>query len=63
MIWLVLFGLCDSDSEGGNGSETNIKINIPMGHVAKKAVSVNFDGSHNVVTSIWSVECSILSSM
>ena len=34
-----------------------------MGPVAEKTVSVDLEGSCNVVTYIWSVEGSILSSM
>ena len=53
----------DSDSESDSESETNIKINIPRRHVTEKTVSVDQEGSCNMVTSIWSVEGSILSSI
>ena len=52
-------GHSDSDSE----SETNIKVNSHMGPVAEKTVSVNLEGSCNEVISIWSIECSMLSSI
>ena len=60
IIWIVQCGLfkgyhSDSGSESESESETNIKINSSMGPVAEQIVSVDLEGSCNVVTSIWSV--------
>ena len=65
--WLVLFGLLkgihsDSECEYDSEREANIKMN-KMGPVADKTVSVDLEGSFNMVMSMWSVECSILSSI
>ena len=53
----------DSDSVSDSESETNIKINSHRRQVAENTVSVDLEGSFNMVTSIWSVDDSILSSI